>query len=59
MIGFEPSGDDIFGILPEEVRETTVTEINGPLTISRVDPEKVERLIRTLLLNGVKQISWG
>jgi len=58
MIGFEPSGDDIFETLSEDIIETTVIETNGILTISRVDPEKVERLVRELMIKGINQIKY-
>lgn len=58
MIGFEPQGEDIFDILSDELKETTVTETKGVLTIVRVDPEKVARLIRVLQENGVDQIRY-
>ncbi len=56
MIDFELEGKDIFDILSDEVKETTVTETKGALTIVSVDPEKVERLVRVLMLNGINQI---
>lgn len=58
MIGFEPNGEDVFAILPDDVRVTTVNKTNGPLTISRVDPERVEKLIRILMLNRINQIKY-
>ena len=58
MTDFEPSGDDIFNTLPEEIRVTTVTDTNGPLTISYVDPEKVERLISTFMVGGINKIRY-
>ncbi len=58
MIDFEPQGEDIFDILSDEVKETTVTETKGALTIIRVDPAKVVRLIRALQENGVNQIRY-
>jgi hypothetical protein len=50
---------NILDILPKEVRETTITEMVGTIVVTRVDPEKVFKLIKALQSNGLTYINYA
>ncbi|MBI3619975.1 hypothetical protein HY214_02415 [Candidatus Roizmanbacteria bacterium] len=51
-------GANIFDLLTDDLKQTTITEQNGPISVVRVDPEKVARLINALQEKGIKQIRY-
>ncbi|MDO8610229.1 MAG: hypothetical protein Q7R95_06780 [bacterium] len=48
----------IFDSIPNNIKQTTITKLVGNITIVRVDPERVVKLIQTLQEKGLTQIRY-